>query len=101
MSNTTAKNRFGLDEATLEMLDRTEYRVAALRNRADSSDEKPDTSCYFCQCSGEEEYKCDALDKLYCKIEKCRFYKTPETVAEEKKKEEERKKAKAKKKASA
>ena len=55
-------------------------------------------SSQFCQRSGEEEYKCDALDKLYCKIEKCRFYKTPETVAEEKEKEKERKLAKAKEK---
>lgn len=32
------------------------------------------TDCFAYKNNGEEEY-CDALTKLYCSFEQCRFYK--------------------------
>ena len=77
-------NKYSLDSATIEMLNRAEYRMGELRRRAEQSDNKEDTTCGFYDASDKEHPTCQALDRFYCRIEKCRFYKTKEEVAAQK-----------------
>ena len=57
-----------------------------------AKDAEVKTDCFAYQEGKVDEYACSALTKLYCRFEKCSFYKTKEQFDEDLRKAEGRKK---------